>query len=605
MFSTLSALQAQEAQHNTDFLQLLPYELLNIVINSLDQQELVALSYVNRYLNRLCNIRIYRKIILCDDHPKVASTDSRFDEYYSCLPISHMAPFANNLTASNFSLVHKLIIHSQSNFIVNDYSKLYVRFFKLWDLIPSHNITFINFDIGNLRHYQSINQFVFNNSTEYLEDDCVSKPVNLKINNLKNWTIFNFDELFQLPYNRNLQELDIFIENESLFNTTKDTPPAAIPAPLMNNLATLQGLYLNSPISTAMFLNYFNSTGITQLDIPLMRNMSKLSITSSHTHWYESRLTFESLSLLVDINQLDQLELKLNCLHHDCDCILQFFNDLQNAAHGSILRKLSIINYKSNNLRQNLYQFNCLLSCPDFLSKFESLESLYLNINDFIRLDSTSNHAINFSIQKLINTVSHLPNLQNLVIPDFFNNWLVNLPDFFHKMDGRNHDSVRRSYFDTLLNQCECSSCCQTRFLFNSLSSYDSNNNYKHEFKSFSINASTQGSSNLSGSKIGTNKSNINFLNYLISKLKQQFKYLNQNLFLINSIINSNDKPFLNNDDLVDYNRLFLHNCLYRLVDIIKRENPKLTAVNLGGVLVEFDGANQIRAPYHRSLTAA
>lgn len=579
----------------------LPVEILSDIFSQVSQNDLVSISCVNRKFHRLVLPRLYSTIVIVNDEAvgyfngsrPEANKKSPSTRHFSStvMKVSSLNKFASTLTVDNFKQIIKIVIQAQSTLIAYDYFPLYQKLYNLWDLVPNHPILFLNYDINNLRNFQSFNQYIYNSSSHFIEDACVNLPQNLKINNLKSWTVFNFDELFQLPHNNNLINLNVFIENNSWSNMTH-SPSLSI----MNNLSNLEGLYLNTPIATSKVLSYLNNCKVTNPDFQL-KNLRRLSITSSHSYKDNSLLTFELLNNIIDLQRLKKLEFKINCIHHDCHCIIDLFHQLD--FNYSNLEHFILINYKSNNLKQNLNQFNMLLQSPHFFKMLTPIKSLYLNVNDFIKLDTSDSSKNKFSIAKLLNNLTSLPELKDVTIPDFFNNWLFNLPMAFpslpEPLDG-NEDSQR--YFDLLLNRCSCLSCHRTRTRYNRLANFDSQNNYKHEFKKSSANLSSHSLVSLSTSRVEFTNTNINFLNYLISNLKKQFIYVNENLMTINSVINSSKKPFIVNEDLIEFNNLFLHNALKPTIDQIKAKNPHLSLVNFGGIVVEYDDNNNFKFPY-------
>ncbi|ODV76687.1 uncharacterized protein CANTADRAFT_57953 [Suhomyces tanzawaensis NRRL Y-17324] len=560
----------------------LPEEVLQIILDNLDQRHLANLAQVSRFLRKKACERLYKKIIVINDDIEGNFLDQCRSSY---LRVSRLNLLVDRLSPENFARMTKIIIHSQSNLISYDYFPLYERLLRLWDLVPHHSITFMNFDINNIRNSRTINQYVSNRSTLFIEDELMNLHNNSKVSNLRNWMVFDFRELFELPYNLNLQDLDIFIEQSMGPAAYPDHAPDAF----LHNLSTLSGLYLDSPTSTSQFLQYFKGS-----TAPIMHNLEKLSLTSAHSYKDNSRLSFSDLSKVIDFRTLKKFELKINCIHNDCDCINTFFSELP----CNNLQKFILINYKSNNLKQNLNQFDRLLNNPDFFRAVSTVESLYLNVNDFIKLDA--NHSPKFSIRKLMLRISGLTRLRELVIPDFFNNWLVSLPSIFEHPRTTEAGYEPENCFDLLLNKCSCVECNSTRARFNKLASFDSRNNYKHDFKrSLPSSSGLADAYNNTEHLIEFTTSNVNFLNYLVANLKRQFIYINENLFSINSVINSNEKPFIVNPELIPYNKLFMHSCLNHFVGRIKYDKLDLKLINLGGIVIEFTKQNCIKAPYN------
>lgn len=520
----------------------LPPEILCSILDLLDQNDLVKTSLLSKRLHQISCWKLYNTIYI---------VSSPIPGSHTNLNVDHLDKFVANLSVANFAWVQKIKIYAQLAIHVNDYSLLYTRIYKLWDHVPNHGVELANFDISNLRNFQSINQFIRNHSTSYLEDDCVNVHKNLKINNLQNWFIFNMDELLELPYNRNLKKLNISFDRVG-------KTELSIPQNLYYNLNTIEELYLNSTSSTS----YLRSFGT-------LSNLKSLSVTSSHSYKDLSLLTFGSLSSI--IGQLHHFELKINCMHNGCTCINRFFDEM--AVVPNNIQQFVLINYKSMNLKQNLLQFETLLNNPNFYRSISTTKSLYLSINDLIKLDSSFSN--NFSIKKLVHNLKSLKHLEQVNIPDFFNNWLKNVSLI--------HDNTNMSYFDLILNNCACPDCYKVRRKFLKLSNMDSKNNFKH---TFSKKIDLDPNESPIAKKIDFNKSNINFLNYLISELKKQSILISQNLFSINTIINVDEKLFINDDNLHEYKQLFMHSSLNRLLSMMVEGRESLQ-MNLGGVRID------------------
>ncbi|CAG85472.2 DEHA2B11836p [Debaryomyces hansenii CBS767] len=532
----------------------LPYNVLDDIIGYLNQSDLVSLGRTNRVFHSKVNQMLYKRIMILDSEGH--------NDQYSLLDVRNVGPFARELTKENFQLIEKVVIHTQSNLIEYNYKELYDSFIRQWEKVK-HPIYFVNLDINNLRKYQSFNNYISQESIQYSEnEDEQSFEVDVQdtiLNNLTNWIAFDINELISLPYNPSLRHLNLFIEQSFLLD-----PIERLNRNVLRNMENLKALYLNSPKSTSVFIKTFSGK--------VKLNLRKLSLSSSHTFKADSLLTFREVSQLVNFQDLEELELKINCTNHYCpnECMVQFFRDWFSSCRDPLaLAKLVLINFKSNPHTDNLLQFNKLIENELFCSMISNLREIYLNINDLTKLTLDNKSSLNYN--KFFKNLSRLPNLAKIVIPDFFNDWVVNLPRLFNK---------RTNFFDLLVNQCDCKVCNDTRLTFNKLSTLDSKNHFQHDFDNF-----TNSSADSSSIQIDTtSESNLKFLNYIVRKLKQQFIYLNQNLYSINSILNSNDRPLLINRDLDQFKNLFLHSCLLNLIKLFKIHIPSLRSINLGGI---------------------
>lgn len=532
----------------------LPYNVLDNIITYVDQRNLVALGQTNQFFHTKVNDLLYKKIMVLDSK---GSSDE-----YSVLNVERLKDFAWSLSTENFQRIERVVIYSQSNMIEYNYRVLYDSFIGQWEKVK-HPIYFVNMDINNLRKHQSFNNYVSQESLRYSENEdeqsCEIDVQDTILNNLSNWITFDINELINLPYNPNLTQLNLFIEQLFLLD-----PIDRLNRNVLDNLNKLQVLYLNLPVSTSVFTKVFSDK--------VKLNLNKLSITSSHTFKDESLMTFRDISKYINLQDLEELELKINCTNHYCpnQCIVKFFQDWFRSDDQPLkLTKLVLINYKSNPNKNNLHQFNQLIEGGLFSPKLSNLQEIYLNINDLSKVSLDNKSSLDYN--KFISNLSKLPSLTKLVIPDFFNDWIVNLPKLFNK---------RTNFFDLLVNQCDCQECDDTRLYFNKLSTYDSNNHFQHDFDKF-----TNSSVTSSKIKIDTTcEPNLKFLKYVIRQLKHQFIYLNQNLYSINSILNANDRPLVINNDINQFRSLFLHSCLLKLIKLLRIHVPSLSCVNFGGI---------------------
>lgn len=568
----------------------LPYNVLDDIISFTDKHDWNNLSSVSRIFRYKVDQYIYKHIMIIDSE-NIKSKD------FTVLPVARLPLFAKCLNSFTFQFIDKIVIHSQSNFNSYNYQILYDTLSNLWDPeSENHKLRLFNFDINNLRAFQSFNHHLNSMSIEYIEnedeDSCELTQKNHKVNNLKNWIIFDVNEFCMLSYNPNLEDLDLCIERP-LYATTSRPLTQLLTRAVYSNLANVTNLYLNLPMSISFLKDVYHIRQFQFLKI------EKLSLTSSHCFRHEP-CYFEDLNRFINFNQLKELELKVNCTLTHCteNCLPKFFQDwfTYNNLHRCLinLNKLVVINYKSNNSVSNLNQFNTIIENYIFNANFESVEEITININDFTKLDlgrpRTNGNIFNTlqqtnsNIKNIFNGFSNLPLLKNLVISDFFYKWLKDLPQLVNSP---------LNYFDFLVNQCNCSDCNETRFVFKELARSGHNQTFSlvKPLKSYPIPTTT---------KINIDdKANLQYLNFIISQLKHEFIYLNQNLFSVNSLLNTNDKPLMFNDDVLVFNKLFLHSCLFDIVQLMKTTLPSLNTINLGGIFIEFDKENKIKPPYN------
>ncbi|EGW31019.1 uncharacterized protein SPAPADRAFT_62914 [Spathaspora passalidarum NRRL Y-27907] len=534
----------------------LPLDILSLVVNQIHhsssteeyQHALTSLSQTCHYFNRIVNPVLYKNIVIYDNE-NAAITNSGSTTTTTFIHISHLPKFINSLSISNFKLISSIHIHCHSNFATFDYYQLYNKLNYFWSK-TNHAIEFINFDVDNIRRFQCLNHFISHNNganiveenDEWWHGDSYPKSHH-KLNNLKNWSILSIQELYNIPVNPNLTNLDFFIEG------VKESC-VANPTNLMHNLRFIKTLHLNTTPSTKIF------TGLSNVHCD---NLENLSVCYSHT-FNQPKLTLSLLTDKVNFNNLHQLELKLNCFHPDCDCINQFYHDLALLPDEfTNLTKLSIINYKSKNSANNLCQYNYLVSkqLSPLFKKFSKIKSLYFNINEFLKIDQ-----LKIDWNKFISAISTLTSLDSLTIVDFFNWWMPSIA-----LPNRSVLSP-----EILLNSCGCSQCNQARYKFTKMAEYDAENNYTHKFSSFN-----HEEVRVDKYKVILNKSNSKFLTFIYQQFKSQF-----NQPLIYSLHANN---FRENKELwKEFQLLFKHNCLNRLSGEIKHGEDYLK-VNLGGII--------------------
>lgn len=557
----------------------LPYNVIDTVVSAVAPTDLNSLAAVNQMLRYKVSRILYSKIMVTDGPMEVSG--------YTVVPVSQLEHFCHCLNPYTFRFINRIVIHSQSNIHSHDYQVLYETLSKLWDS-NSHRLKLFNFDIHNLRTLQSFNHYLHSRSIQYIEnedeDNCELTQRNFKVNNLQNWIVFDINELSYLPFNPNLEELDVCFESSLLTVTTKPLHQMVTRA-LLANLANLKSLYLNTPTSFSVF------NSLVQCSPIHLSQLRKLSLTSSHC-FRHNQLNFNEIINYIDLNKLHDLEIKMNCTLGHCtdQCVPKFFADWfhYNQVHNKSinLNKLVIINYKANNSDSNLAQFNQLIQNFVVSHQFDSVENLVINVDDFTKLNLARTANVNApnSLQMFLKNLPNLTNLKNVTIPDFFYRWLKEVPGLLQ--------SQTFNHFDILVNQCKCHECNTTRSLFKHLAKNGYQNNLKFQLSDASSEVP------VSDQNINTDdKANLQFLHFVISKLKHEFVYLNQNLFSVNSHLNSNDKPFVYNDELVPFNKLFLHSSLYEVTNYMKTAAPLLASINLGGILIEYDH-DSIKSPY-------
>lgn len=547
-----------------------PTNVLDRIIGELGQSDKVRFGSTCKELLHLVNSQLYKKILVISPYESSGKDCARISSECSTVDVDRLAGFIAGLSPHNFQYIDKILIHSQSNLIEYDYAPLYEAILRLWDTL-NHKIHFSNYDIQNLRKRESLTALALQQSTTYVENEEEQYCEHLmrqrcpKVNNLKSWVVLSVQELMELPYNPNLMSLNLFFERRML------SPPTNNSSVLFRNLLQLRSLFLSLPSSNYAFFRLVENC-------PRLDGLQQLSISNSHTHKANSILTFKGLNRIFNLNNLEALELKINCVHDFCgsQCIPAIFADW--AAHNKItgetpkLKKLALINFKSCNAKKNLQEFGNLATTSLFSVKFENLEELYLNIEDYQKL--TFNEAVTrFDFAKLASGLEQYQSINKLIIPDFFNAWLSSVPQIL---------KLECNYFDALVNQCSCRDCHEARYMFLAMAETDARNHFTHDFLDMTV--------QYDGGEYRidtTREDNLKLLNYLVHNLQRHFLYLHQNLFSINSILQASDEPFLVDESLVPFNRLFFHSCLEPLMTVIQKHS-NVNSVNLGGVPISL-----------------
>jgi hypothetical protein len=301
----------------------MPLEILELVVDTLEAEDLVALAKTCRAFRYLCNKKIYNQIIIGN---KGTQND------YTHLDEARLPQFVAGLNGYNSGFINKLVT------FVDD-AQLYSRLQQ--------------FDVQmDLRPYSSS----FTNYHYFVQKSWFKK----KFSSLNNWLIVNEHDLASVPYNANLRHLKLFLPNTL---ASVDSAIFGTHSNLSLNLQNVTSLNLSTPRATMVFSNYHGP----------MNNLTNLSICNHHNFNPDSKLDFQNFQN-VDWSKLKNLELKFAC-NCDCDCIYQFISQLP----PMNLERFALINYKSCTDSRNIYQFQQIFK---LLGKFTS-KLTYININEF------------------------------------------------------------------------------------------------------------------------------------------------------------------------------------------------------------------------------
>ncbi|CAK7902170.1 hypothetical protein CAAN1_28S00804 [[Candida] anglica] len=572
----------------------LPFHIIDSIISKLDSNSLVSLSSTNSYFRLKINSKLYEKILIIDPDTSSELKDSTF----TLLPLQKLPTLVSSLRnhPENIHLINQIIINSQTNGSENPYLPLY-QIISTWK--KSDSIVLENMDINNLRAFRSITQLELNPTIgeyTYENDEEMVENVNtidIPFHSTKviNWTIFDFDELTQLPHDSNINELNVMMDS---------LPSMEIKLPEISEcLPNLSSLYLNSPAATLSILNNSRQSN------PL--RLTKLSLTNSHSiknfgfkSGINTKLSFKKLNKVVDLSNLRELELKINCdFHNNCEdeCMVTFFSDWSRELKQCKLEKLAILNFKSNSTSCNQNQFYKLINnLPHNVIK--NLEELYINVDDFTNLPRSSNNNECLDFSKLKETLIN-SNIKRVVLPDFFQSWFIHIPN----LRNASPNIARSDYFNLLVNNCDCHECIRSRKVFTKYADYDSSHGYKHKFTKLNLDEDDLSNNSMETFPIDiSQKSNFKFLNYLVCLLKKRLSYSHKNIFTVNSTLKMDEKPMVISKDanINSLGQLLIHSSLF---DCCKElvSNSSVNSINFGGISFEVSTANDIeylRAPY-------
>lgn len=585
----------------------LPDHIIDEVIDLLHVDAL-PLSQTNSYFNFKVNRRIYSKIVVTDNkRRKTGSTDNTLgfrdtrwqDQGYTTIELDRVKSLAVNLNGRTIPFIKHLVLMSQadtSSIEENPFQTLYEKINACDQGYGKLQVD--NLDVNNLRAYQSITQInktaspktvtFENDDTE--QDSRYAGAVMRPPTSLVNWTLFDLDELKELPRNELITEINV--------NTEAVNPsglPSATQMPFLPDLVpNLSTLYLNLPAATLSFLSQTTPRRLLKLE--------KLSVTNLHSlrnfgfKSINTKLTYRTLSKFIDLNALKELELKINCdFHQRCEdnCISEFFNDWEALVSQSNsmsecdyglaptnLTKLVLVNFKSNTSEANINQFADLVNNKLPLQIFGNLEELFIQVDDFTNIqpphrmpETPANNTFDFGkILRQITTCT--PNLRKLTLPDFYNTWFINI---------RWSSDFNKNFFDRMVNSCGCTHCAEGRYMFQKYAEYDSAHGYNHKFTK--ISDCLQGFDG--NSFVDTSLSvNFKFLNCLVNSLKEKYSILYTNLFTINSVLKQDELSqalMTTNPNFVKMATTLLHSSLLEML----KEFPLPTSIkefDLGGI---------------------
>lgn len=554
----------------------LPHNVLDTILDSCDHNSRLTLAHMTPYFRyRVCD-SLYKNIMVVESDRDWHCGKHPYSQEWTLLPAEKLQQFANCLNPTTFRFVRKFVVNTHGN--DNDSSLLYLydRMANFWNQNP-HTLCMNNHDVLSLRCVRSLTNFLALNSVQFIdvedEDRCEVTRKDHKVLNLLNWFVFNTSEFLALPTNSRLEQLNMYVESNAYLQNSENVQSifyASYEAPAQN-LRNLSRLYLHSPLAFLRFTEMADHLGVNDLKLKV------LSISTSHRARNNAMTDFHKMRHYVDLNNLEELELKMNCTRlHECSnsCILNFFENWKqyNQLHGltTSLRKLAIVHYKS---LADTTQFKHVVENYVFSELFGSLEEVYLNLSDSVK--STSDQY-SIDLKKVCLQLRHVPNLAHIHISSFMNEWVSQLPQL---LDKRTIPCQ-----DVLINQCNCDSCNNTRSYFVELARLDKSNNYSHKGKPSDVQITP---CQVTTSVDFTEIANVKFLQYVAGQFRRQEHCMERNLHSVGSMLNMHEMPLEENEETKKFLSLLIHSCLADFSSIMAQHAPKLRLVNLGGVCIE------------------
>lgn len=560
----------------------LPYNVLDNVVDFCDHESQLTLASMSWFFRfKLCSV-LYANLMIVDagtnwrihNNGVTTTTDG---VSWTLVPSTAIASLLKCLNSFTFAFVKRIVVNTHGTDHDQDILALYEKMAALWSRNP-HCVSLSNHDVLNLRSVRSFTNFLAQDSVQFIdvedEDRCEIKRKDHKVLNLTDWFVFGVNEFLALPYNPHLRQLNLYVESnaylhnselsENLLCQSPDVPAA--------NLRQLTRLYLHSPLATLRFNEMLYYLHVSDL------KLSTLSLTTSHRARNNMMIEFGKVQPYIDLNHLDELELKMSCTRqHECsdNCIFAFFDHWRayNARFGlkPSLRKLVIVHYKS---LTDTTQFKRVVEEFVFSPFFSSLREVYLNLSDSVK---TNSQHYSIDLKSVCDGMSSLPHLECVHISSFMNEWIGKLPELLN-----DHDV---SYKDALTNRCNCARCNRTRSLFVELAKLDKSNNYTHKGRVADVEKNTTPQS-VATSIDYSEVANVKYLQYVAGQLRKQEHCMERNLHSVGSMLLMNEMPFSDNSDMVRFKELIIHSSLGEFRDQVAAYAPRLRYMNLGGVTV-------------------
>jgi len=620
----------------------LPFQVIDFIADCVDSQnDLINLSQSCKFFNKIINKRLYSKVIIVDS---IMNKQKNYDSSYTLLDVNNYPKFLATLHSNEVivQLIKEIIIDTSSNNTSYDQlnDNIYESLYELF-LTKNNNLKILeNLDLNNLKKFDSLIQYnrgylIKHNHNKYnyyvSSADNLDEIIKKDLLNLQNFQLLDLNDINKLP--NSAQTISIFIEHH--YNFKEPFKLTTNGWKILTNITSLQ--LCTSTTFDSFVQELYSMYNLSSTRFPKLSNIKSLSISKvhkisdDHDEMISNELNFEKLNTIIDLSKVEELELKVKCFENvlcNC-CIIKFFHDWYETLlinDESKLRKLSIINHSpSGNANVNI-QWDHILTNLKFLQKFgQNLEFFFINLNDFpfiplfektnaLETNDSMKLPINDGILQIRKTMymsmlKSFKNLEILIIPDFFYNWLV----YNNIHDLSNDENLN---YLNYLDSCHCVSCCEARLLFKSYSNTTAFKDFKGRFNSH-LNYNKDyitGHNGVNGSMGNNNYNKLDdhpdtyriFYNFLIRELKSKipWKQLNK---IQNSLNVGKFPPNSINDSIVpsdDFNKLIklIIHSLRHEIQIILNHLPNIKKFNLGGILFKVykqsDGKAMVHAVY-------
>lgn len=538
----------------------LPNNVWDRVVLFSDPRTQARLALVDGYLRNHIYTRLYRNIMIVD-----ADVVPMPNGLWTVLRKQDLGAFVSCLNVLTFVYIDKVLINTHSADHADLVLALYHKMRLLWAQCR-HVVDFVNLDVQTLRTIGSLNRFLVSENPLLQNDDddeacrliVANDPKSYLHKSLKTWFFTDMAQLLAAAPNSNLHRLHIYVENNSYMGTPSLTPTATA----AKHMAQISELFIHSPLALLQVSQVLGATSWPPL------RLRRLSLASTHRVRNNAMLDFQHMNRLFDLNNLEELELKLSCgWQRECQdsCMEVFFDQWarHNRQHGvqAKIHKFALVHYKSLNETK---QFKHIVEKHVFSGLLPNLREAYINLSNGVRCPE---HSIDMKTV-LLNFV-HVPDLEVLHMSSFMCEWVKPLTRVF---DGTSPHGI-------LVNRCSCKECQHTRSGFKELALLDKCNNYSHKMDLSSFGACAADCVDFSQVE------NIKFLQYLAMLLRHKELVMERNLCSTGTMLDMADMPSVHTPT-ERFELLFRHSCLDELYQQMSARLDNLRYVNFGGIVM-------------------